>query len=363
MKKKLCVVLLAAVLAASSIFGTGAVFNDVNDETPYREAIEYCAENGFVVGTGGMKFNPSAPLTREQFVAIWSRIMHFKTHDFKDVTRSRTESDNNTTVLYALGIMSGVSDNQFMKNGHFTREQLAVITTRTFYKFVLPASEKYKDYTDHALVSSWARNSVSQCLNEDLFADLYEKGTFKPQMPVTRGEICQLISNVIRVPRTITIDDHITGGTVSANKTIARHGETITLTINPDSGKQLKNGTLKFNGTPITGKTFKMPNENVTITAEFENIWLTGLEISTKPNKMSYNPGATLDLTGMVVKAVYSDGSKVATTSYTVKPVNGSALPDTGEKTVKVTYEEGDITVTAEFKVTITTPTTSSSTP
>lgn len=66
------------------------------------------------------------------------------------------------------------------------------------------------------------------------------------------------------------------GGTITASPTRAIAGETITLTITPDTGKRLKSGSLKFNDGAedhtISGTIFTMPASNVTVTAEFEDI-------------------------------------------------------------------------------------------
>jgi len=68
------------------------------------------------------------------------------------------------------------------------------------------------------------------------------------------------------VTYTITIDE-IVNGTVTADKTEAEEGETVTLTITPDEGYTLVN--VFVNGIAIEGTTFQMPGRDVTITAEF----------------------------------------------------------------------------------------------
>lgn len=73
---------------------------------------------------------------------------------------------------------------------------------------------------------------------------------------------------------------------------------------------------------------------------------LTGIEV-TGPAKVEYTVGEELDIAGMVVKAVYSDGSKkIVTEGIKVTGYNKEAA---GEQTITVTYEEQ----TATFKVTV----------
>ena len=69
------------------------------------------------------------------------------------------------------------------------------------------------------------------------------------------------------------------------------------------------------------------------------------------PTKTTYNSGETLDLTGLVVTARYSDNT-TATVNYTsTNPANGAVL--TATTTVTVSYTEGGVTVTSSFTVTV----------
>lgn len=74
----------------------------------------------------------------------------------------------------------------------------------------------------------------------------------------------------------------------------------------------------------------------------------TGIEITAKPTKLSYEIGEDLDLSGLKVSAVLENGSKeeLASAEYTVSGFDGSKA---GEQTVTVTYED----FTAQFTVTV----------
>lgn len=63
----------------------------------------------------------------------------------------------------------------------------------------------------------------------------------------------------------------------------------------------------------------------------------TGIEITTKPSKLSYKVGQSIDLTGMVVTAHYSDGHSYVVTDYTYSP--SGALKKT-DKELVVTYND-----------------------
>ena len=68
---------------------------------------------------------------------------------------------------------------------------------------------------------------------------------------------------------------------------------------------------------------------NVTITYNCTPKHQTGVEIATEPTKTTYGSGQTFDPTGMVVKAVYSNGGKVVTDHYSVSPSRPLTTDDT----------------------------------
>ncbi len=70
----------------------------------------------------------------------------------------------------------------------------------------------------------------------------------------------------------VTIDEEITGGTVTADKTTAKAGELVTLTITPASGHVLQSLTVKDasdNDVSLSNREFVMPRGGVTVSATF----------------------------------------------------------------------------------------------
>ncbi len=205
---KILIYLLTAAmvlsLSATSVFAEG--FSDVPENHPYKAAIDKCQSYGFVKGTGATTFEPDAKLTRAQFAVLWCRTLNIKEQNptFTDLTRLNNYYDNPAFVLYSLGVMNGVSDTQFSPNSFVTREQLALLTTRT-YDLGTDNPDAYKQYTDAASISEWAREGISSCLHVGLFAGLYDEQEFKPKEPVTRGEVCQLIFNLMEPIYEVTI--------------------------------------------------------------------------------------------------------------------------------------------------------------
>ena len=119
---------------------------------------------------------------------------------------------------------------------------------------------------------------------------------------------------------TITIEEMSHGSIVTELET-AKKGDTVTLTISPDAGYELAEGSLKVNGTVITSESFTMPGANVTISASFVTagsvieIEETNLELSaTSELVAAYSHWSTeLTDTGLNVKVVVEDQKLLVT--------------------------------------------------
>lgn len=77
---------------------------------------------------------------------------------------------------------------------------------------------------------------------------------------------------------------------------------------------------------------------------------LTGIAITTQPNKTTYAVGGSFDSTGMVVTATYDTGATKEVTGFTFSP---STFSSAGTKTVTISYTENDVTKTATLSVTV----------
>jgi hypothetical protein len=85
------------------------------------------------------------------------------------------------------------------------------------------------------------------------------------------------------------------------------------------------------------------------LTVNAATVTLSSIAVTTSPTKTTYTVGDTLDTTGLVVTATYSDGSTAAVTGYTLSPANGSTLSTAGSQTITVTYSGK----TTTFSVTV----------
>ena len=150
---------------------------------------------------------------------------------------------------------------------------------------------------------------------------------------------------------TVTIADNITNGTVNANKTTGAHiGDTVTLTVAPDTGYELDALTVKDasnSDVTVTNNAFTMPASNVTVSAAFKKTDYTVTIADSITNgtvtldKATANYGDTVTLTTTPV-----DG--YALKSLTVTAVGSNPVAVTGNT---FTMPASNVTVTAVFDV------------
>ena len=143
-----------------------------------------------------------------------------------------------------------------------------------------------------ATVSYYATDADSNKTGNALTSAPTDAGTYWAEITLTNGGSGANDSATAHVVYTITNPDYnvtlptdLVGGTVTADKTSAKYGDTVTLTIEPDNGFTIK--TVKYNDTAITANegvySFIMPTEAVTVSATFVGKDTT-LTLSTEGN-------------------------------------------------------------------------------
>ncbi len=213
-KRIFATVLACGMLLSFPMSVSAADFTDVPEDHPYKAAINFCHDTGIVKGVSDTSFMPDSNLTRGEFTLMWCRALYLneQNHSFSDLTSLKKYYDQAAITLYALGVLSGTSPTEFSPEDYVTREQLAVITMRTFMLGV-DNEDAYQQYSDYASISDWARDGISSCINAEILEGLYDKENFEPSKPVTRAEACKLVYNLSKPAYTVTIDT-LSGGTI-----------------------------------------------------------------------------------------------------------------------------------------------------
>ena len=111
-------------------------------------------------------------------------------------------------------------------------------------------------------------------------------------------------------------------------------------------------GWLCSDGT--TQVTAAMPAKDLTFTAQFEPIAVTGIKITKLPDKTvyTYRRGNALDLSGMELEATYSDGTTQTITDLSAVNATGYSAKPRGEKSITFEYngvQSEPFTVTVKY--------------
>ncbi len=156
---------------------------------------------------------------------------------------------------------------------------------------------------------------------------------------------------IIANPHTVTVTND-GYGTATADPTSGLPETSVKLTATPSTGYEFDHWEVIKGGVTVTNNQFTIGTADVEIQACFREITpvLTGISITTAPDKTEYTEGETFDPTGMVVTATYSDDSTETVTDYTISPDGALTTSDTA---VTISYTEDGETKTAEQAITV----------
>lgn len=224
-------------------------------------------------------------------------------------------------------------------NGSFTANPNVRVQKGTTVTLTPSPSEGYE--LDHYTVTN-TKTQEKTTFTENTFtmpdADVNVTATFRKKAP----------------PKYDVQVNPSTNGSVTASPSSAPKGDTVTLTINPDSGYRLKtlSVTNLSTGLPITldpGNTFTMPESKVSVNATFEPIPPQTFSVSRAVSPADggtvvVDPSTATAGTEVTVSATANTGYTLA--GISVAAENGATVTLTDNK---FTMQASNVTVTATF--------------
>ncbi len=168
---------------------------------------------------------------------------------------------------------------------------------------------------------------------------------------------------------TVTVDENITGGSVTVEPAEGVEDTTVTVTVTPDSGKQLVEGSLKYtmDGSSYTTITategvysFTLPASGVTVTAEFENIAAPSTPPSLAATATTVGQDVVLSFTDdevwrAVISGITVDGTALESDKYSLAPsaitIDKSVFPNAIDYDIAVIatgYSDATVTLTVQ---------------
>jgi len=179
-------------------------FSDVNASTPYSAAIVDLAGRGVISGYNDGSFGPDDGVTRQQFakmivLALGYPLPTSASCSFGDIQRYLDASDLLYPYTYIAvatehGITEGKTPYTFDPYSGVTRAQLATMVARAADLAEPPSSYSPPFGNFSADHHPWARSAAYA----GLFNGLRGVGpTYNFWAPATRGEVCQMLSNLL----------------------------------------------------------------------------------------------------------------------------------------------------------------------
>ncbi|MDG0814114.1 S-layer homology domain-containing protein [Cohnella rhizosphaerae] len=178
-------------------------FSDLAGAAWAQEMIESLTARQIIGGTGGERFEPGRAVTRAEFLQLLLNALDLKdasaTADFRDVA---TDSWYYGAVAAGakLGIAQGRGDGTFGAGDTITREDMAVMLSRTTalkgwkgrgLMAALPVS-----FTDESNISGYAAGAVNDLVQAGLING-FTDGTFAPRAETTRAQAAAVIYRLL----------------------------------------------------------------------------------------------------------------------------------------------------------------------
>lgn len=188
-------------------FVAAKAFEDT-DGHKNEAAIEALASRKIINGKTDSTFVPDATMTRAEFATIVVNALGLP-HQSKAAFADVTDSDwyyGYINTAYAYGIIKGVSDTEFNPSGTITREEAAVMVARaaklcgmhTEYT-AYEARNVLAGFFDYVKASEWAYSSLAFCYDKGISDD--GALSIQPKAAVTRGEIAQMLYNMLSLSK------------------------------------------------------------------------------------------------------------------------------------------------------------------
>lgn len=254
---------IAIVFGMFSMMASAAeTFNDVSASAWYAGDVAFVAEKGLMNGTGENQFSPNNTTTRAMVATILWRLAGSpapkEASGFVDVPDGKWYSDA-VAWMKEVGLTNGKGNNKFGTNDPITREELATFLYRYWEAFdkepnEVPVLDDCAEFLDLWKVNQWAFEAVCWAVGNSII-----RGNDRALLPLgsaTRAEFAAMLHRY----------------------------------IDPESVK------------PEEPEDPNQPNDDVTLV----DFYHTG-----EPIKPEYYVGEDIDLRGIHLFAVYSDGTEV----------------------------------------------------
>ena len=176
-------------------------FSDIDGIAWAEKSIVKLANDGILEGYPDGTFRPDDQVTREQFIKILVEALDLKNPEasskFTDVP-PECWSYPYISQAYALGIINGVSENEFGAQQPITRQDMAVITARALQKIGIPMEGEATEFADQDEIASYAFEAVLTMRAAGILTGM-DDGAFYPNQTATRAQTAVMIERMMQL--------------------------------------------------------------------------------------------------------------------------------------------------------------------
>lgn len=171
-------------------------FADVKPEDWFYNDVMFVFQNNIMTGTSEKEFSPKATLNRAMMITILHRMDGKQSASIRDIfddVEKNSWYENAVNWGYENKIVSGTNESTFAPMDILTREQLCVMLYHYTEHIGVPtAFTDLSHYSDNQTVSGWAKGAVAWAVQEKIVTG---KGnsTLAPKDSATRAEAAAII--------------------------------------------------------------------------------------------------------------------------------------------------------------------------
>jgi len=189
-----------------SSYPHSVIFKDI-DMVPWaKEAINSLSSKGVINGKSEEIFEPDSAVTREEFVKMIVCAFGIESDidcEFTDVDKSAWYYKYICTAV-SKGIVNGVDESSFGIGDFVTREDMAVILSRSakYFDIALDNTANKTVFGDNEKISNYAIESVYEMQRAGIINGV-EDNTFDPKGNATRAMAAKVIYQIIKLKNTL----------------------------------------------------------------------------------------------------------------------------------------------------------------
>lgn len=175
-------------------------FSDIADVEWAKDGIEALSEKNVLSGTGDGRFEPNAPVKREELAKMIVAAFDFSGKEnaksFSDVSDSEWYAEY-IAVSNSNGIVNGMDEYSFGTGNNITREELAAMLYRAALLKQKAFEGKKTDFADMSDVAEYAVEAVASLSGAGIISGM-ENNTFMPREQATRAQAAKLIWEILK---------------------------------------------------------------------------------------------------------------------------------------------------------------------